>query len=85
MLALDDPTETSNHSAASKLREASADLSVIKRLLEDANATLSADLHPVTQAFVLVLSGQLLALHLALVKGLNPYAPRQLEKITQTM
>ncbi len=90
MLALDDPTENSNHSAASKLREASADLSVISSnalLLTDANATatLPSGLHPVTQAFVLVLSGQLLALHLALAKGLNPDAPRHLKKITKTM
>lgn len=90
MLALNDGTETSNHEAASKLRAASADLSVISSsplLLTEANAavTLPENLHPVTQAFVMVLAGQLLALHLAEAKGLNPDAPRHLNKVTRTM
>lgn len=90
MLALNDETETSNHEAAAKLRAASADLSVFSSnalLMSDANAavTLPPNLHPVTQAFVMILAGQLLALHLATAKGLNPDAPRNLNKVTQTM
>jgi glucosamine--fructose-6-phosphate aminotransferase (isomerizing) len=90
MLAISDDTEASNHDAASKLRAASADLSVVsssETLLADANAavTLPSHLHPVTQAFVMVLVGQLLALHLATAKGLDPDAPRHLNKVTKTM
>ncbi len=90
MLALDDATEPSNHEAADKLRAASADLSVFSSnpvLLGDAHAPveLPQGLHPVTQAFVMILAGQLLALHLATAKGLNPDAPRHLNKVTKTM
>ncbi len=90
MLALDDRTEASNAAAAHKLRAASADLSVVssaQTLRDDATAAISlpAGLHPATQAFVMVLAGQLLALHLATAKGLNPDAPRHLNKVTKTM
>lgn len=90
MLALDDATKASNHAAATKLRAVSADLCVFsssETLRHDALATvtLPTGLHPVTQAFVMVVAGQLLALHLATAKGLDPDAPRHLNKVTKTM
>ncbi len=88
MLALDDATSTSNSEAATKLRAADADLSVIGKgegALGEAAAALPAGYPPVTQAFALVVVGQLLALHLAAAKGLNPDAPRHLNKVTKTM
>jgi glucosamine--fructose-6-phosphate aminotransferase (isomerizing) len=90
MLALNDETETSNLGAAGKLRAADAELSVVSSspaLCDAATAAvrLPAELHPATQAFVIVLAGQLLALHLAAAKGLDPDAPRHLNKVTKTM
>ena len=90
MLALDDATATSNHEAATKLRAANADLSVIgsdEGALGEAVAAapLPPGYPPVTQAFAFVVAGQLLALHLANAKGLNPDAPRHLNKVTKTM
>lgn len=90
MLALSDETETSNLGAAGKLRAADAELSVVSSspaLCAAASAAvrLPAGLHPATQAFVMVLAGQLLALHLATAKGLDPDAPRHLNKVTKTM
>ena len=89
MLALDDATALSNREAAAKLRAANADLSVVssdENVLGEAVAAASLPAgHPVTQAFAFVLVGQLLALHLARAKGLNPDAPRHLNKVTKTM
>lgn len=90
MLALTDATAAPNRDAATKLRAAAADLSVIGgdgALRGEATAAvaLPAGLHPVTQAFVMVLTGQLLALHLAATKGLDPDAPRHLNKVTKTV
>ena len=90
MLALGDATAPSNLEAAAKLHAANADLSVIgsdEKVQREATAAVSLPpgYHPVTQAFAFVLSGQLLALHLASAKGLNPDAPRHLNKVTKTM
>lgn len=90
MLALDDGTLTSNTEAAQKLLEVGADLSVVSSDpalcgLAGAAVTLPGDLHPVSQSFLLVLSGQLLALYLTRAKGLDPDAPRHLNKVTKTM
>ncbi len=90
MLALGDATGASNAEAAAKLRAVNADLSVIgsggEALGEAvAAAALPTGYPPVTQAFALVVAGQLLALHLANAKGLNPDASRHLNKVTKTM
>ena len=89
MLALADATEGSNHAAATKLRAVSADLCVLsssEALRQDATTAVTLPGgHPVTQAFVMVVAGQLLALHLATAKGLDPDAPRNLKKVTKTM
>lgn len=90
LLALGDRTERSSRDAARKLREANAALSVIGssaalRAEADAAVTLPAGLHPVTEAFVMIAAGQLLALHLAAAKGLDPDVPRHLNKVTKTM
>ncbi len=90
MLASGDATAPSNLEAATKLRAANADLSVIgsdKETGSEATAAVSLPpgYPPVTQAFSFVLAGQLLALHLASAKGLNPDAPRHLNKVTKTM
>jgi glutamine---fructose-6-phosphate transaminase (isomerizing) len=90
MLALADRTEPANLGAARKLREANAALSVVTssaalRAEADAALTLPVGLHPVTEAFVMVIMGQLLALYLASAKGLDPDAPRHLNKVTKTL
>ncbi len=90
MLALSDETENSNLEAAGKLRAADAELRVVSSSTALCNAAtaavrLPAGLRPVTQAFVMVLAGQLPALHLATAKGLDPDAPRHLNKVTKTM
>lgn len=90
MLALDDRTLTPNTEAAEKLLEVGADLSVVSSSeglcgLASAAAPLPSGLHPVTQSFLLVLAGQLLALYLTRAKGLDPDAPRHLNKVTKTM
>jgi glucosamine--fructose-6-phosphate aminotransferase (isomerizing) len=90
MLALDDGTLESNLEAAQKLLEVGADLSALSssgELCSRASAAtrLPSGLHPVTQSFLLVLAGQLLALYLTRAKGLDPDAPRHLKKVTKTM
>lgn len=89
MLSLDDGTLRSNTEAAHKLLAVGADLSVLSsdaKLCQAASAaaSLPQGLHPVTQAFLLVLAGQLLALYLTRAKGLDPDAPRHLNKVTKT-
>ncbi|ADI13811.1 SIS domain-containing protein [Truepera radiovictrix] len=90
MLALDDGTLESNLEAERKLLEVGADLSALSSdpgLCDRASAAvrLPSGLHPVTQSFLLVLAGQLLALYLTRAKGLDPDAPRHLNKVTKTM
>ena len=86
LLSIDDATKSSNLEAAAKLRAASADLNIVgAAAVADVAATLPTGLEPVTQAFALMLAGQLLALYLASAKGLDPDAPRHLNKVTKTM
>lgn len=90
LLASNDPTRTSNREVAERLNALGAGLTVVsgdKALLEQASAKiiLPSGLHPVGEAFLQVIVGQLLALHLTLSKGLDPDAPRYLSKVTQTM
>ena len=87
MLSIDDATQESNLEVAAKLRAANADLSLIgtAETADELSVTLPAGLEPVTQAFALMLAGQLLALYLATAKGLDPDAPRHLNKVTKTM
>ena len=87
MLSANDATKGSNLEVAAKLRAANADLSLIgtAETADELSVTLPAGLEPVTQAFALMLAGQLLALYLANAKGLDPDAPRHLNKVTKTM
>ncbi len=86
MLSVDDATKASNLEAAAKLRAAGAALSIVGAAESTAETVspLPAEA-PVTEAFVLMLTGQLLALYLAEAKGLDPDAPRHLNKVTKTM
>lgn len=90
LLGSGDSTLPSNLEVVKRLRELEADLTILsgsERLLAEASApvALPSGLHPATEAFLQVLAGQLLALHLTLSKGLDPDAPRHLKKVTKTM
>ena len=90
LLGTDDETLQSNKDVAERLRDVGADLTVISSKeallgLSSAKVSLPKNLHPVTEAFLQVVAGQLLALHLALSKGINPDAPRHLKKVTKTL
>lgn len=90
LLGSSDETLQSNKDVAERLCEVGADLTVISSQeellgLSSAKVSLPRDLHPVTEAFMQVVVGQLLALHLALSKGINPDAPRHLKKVTKTL
>jgi glucosamine--fructose-6-phosphate aminotransferase (isomerizing) len=90
LLGNNDGTIESNLKVIHKLHDLDADLTVISAagaLLEPANSAvpLMTGLHPVSETFLQVLAGQLLALHLTISKGLNPDAPRHISKVTKTM
>ncbi len=90
LIASDDGTLASNLAVAESLHAIGADLTVISgadALVSQANAAIAlpAGLHPASEAFLQVLAGQLLALHLTRSKGLDPDQPRHLRKVTQTM
>ena len=90
LLGTDDETLQSNKDVAERLRDVGADLTVLSSQqellgLSSAKVSLPQNLHPVTEAFLQVVAGQLLALHLALSKGINPDAPRHLKKVTKTL
>lgn len=75
--------------AAKRVHDAGADLTVVSsdpELLSLANAAipLPAGLSTVAEAFVMVVVGQWTALRLAEERGLDPDAPRHLNKVTQT-
>ena len=89
LLALRDASLTANREVAVRLKEMGADLTVVSAdpdLLALANAAvvLPDDLDPVTEAFAQVVLGQWMALKLAEQRGLDPDAPRNLRKVTQT-
>ncbi len=84
-----DASLDSNAAVAARLREVGADLTVVsgaKPLLEHATAAvaLPGERHEVSDAFLMVIAGQLLALALATSRGVDPDAPRNLLKVTQT-
>ncbi len=90
LLGTADATLESNRQVAQRLVAVAADLTVVSSALDllqlsKSFIALPGGLSPVTEAFLQVLVGQLLALHLTLSKGLNPDAPRHLTKITKTM
>lgn len=90
LLGLGDASLASNRAVAERLRELGADLTVLSgapELLELATSkiALPAGLHPVTEAFLQVVAGQLLALELTRSKGLDPDQPRHLQKVTKTL
>lgn len=90
LLATSDATVESNRLVSARLRELNADLTVVssdRQLLAGANAVvpLPEGLHPATEAFLLVLVGQLLALHLTVSRGNDPDTPRHLSKVTRTI
>lgn len=90
LLGLGDASLASNRAVAERLRELGADLTVLSgvpELLELATSriALPAGLHPVTEAFLQVVAGQLLALQLTRSKGLDPDQPRHLSKVTKTL
>ncbi|MEX2502713.1 MAG: SIS domain-containing protein, partial [Trueperaceae bacterium] len=89
LLGLSDASAPTNIEAANRMREVGADLTVISSdpdLLAVANAPapLPSGLDPLTEAFLMVVAGQWLALQCALQRGLDPDAPRNLRKVTQT-
>jgi len=90
LLACQDGTEASNRVVLDQLHGIAADVVVAgssPSLLEAARnaVALPQGLHPVTESFLLVVVGQLLALYLTHSKGLDPDAPRYLHKVTRTM
>jgi len=90
MLGLDDGTLDSNLEVGKRLRDLGADLTVMSgaaalREVASAAVPLPGGLHGAAEAFLHVLVGQLLALHVTLAKGLDPDAPRHLSKVTKTM
>ncbi len=90
LLGSDDATLASTLLVAKRLRDLEADLTVVSGAeellnLADAPISLPRGLHGASEAFLHVLVGQLLALHLTKAKGLNPDAPRHLSKVTKTM
>lgn len=89
LLALTDASLDANREAALRLAEMGADLTVISAdpdllALASAGVPLPGDLDPVTEAFAQVALGQWMALTLAGERGLDPDAPRNLRKVTQT-
>ena len=90
LLATADDTLESNSQVAARLLELGADLTVIssaESLLAGAHAAvpLARGHHPVTEAFLLVLAGQLLALQLTAARGYDPDKPRNISKVTRTI
>ncbi len=90
LLGLNDGTLASNLEVAQKLGDIGASLTVISGAeallaLAATAVPLPIGTHPAGAAFLQVLAGQLLALHLALGRGLDPDAPRHLSKITKTL
>jgi glucosamine--fructose-6-phosphate aminotransferase (isomerizing) len=90
LLATGDATRESNALVSGRLKELQADLTVVSsagELLAAANTSvpLPTGLHPATEAFVLVLAGQLLALQLAVSRGYDPDQPRNISKVTRTI
>ncbi|MEX2536827.1 MAG: SIS domain-containing protein [Trueperaceae bacterium] len=90
LLATGDATRESNAQVSARLHELKADLTVVsseRELLASAHAAipLPQGLHSATEAFLLVLIGQLLALHLAVARGYDPDRPRNISKVTRTI
>ncbi len=90
LFGLADASNESNLAVAKRLRDLNADLTVVSsvpELLElgESRIALPGGLHPVTEAFLQVLAGQVLALELTRSKGLDPDAPRNLSKVTKTL
>ncbi|HEX7005479.1 MAG TPA: SIS domain-containing protein [Trueperaceae bacterium] len=90
LLATADHTLDSNSEVAARLLGLGADLTVISSagsLLAGAHAAvrLPGNRHPVTESFLLVLAGQLLALQLAAARGYDPDRPRNISKVTRTI
>ncbi len=89
LLGLHDASAATNLEAANRIREVGADLTVVSAdpdLLRVAAAPvpLAPGAHPLTEAFLHVIAGQWLALRCATERGLDPDAPRNLRKVTQT-
>lgn len=89
LLGLGDASAATNREAAERMREAGADLTVLSSDpgsldLAAAPIPLDAELPPVAEAFVQVVAGQWLALQVARQRGLDPDAPRNIRKVTQT-
>lgn len=89
VLAATDATLDANREAVARLREAGAAVTVIggdAALRAEAHAAvaLPEGLGPAAQAFAQVVAGQLLALRLTEARGLDPDAPRHLNKVTRT-
>ena len=90
MLAASGVTLEVNREVALRLGDLGADLIAVTSdevILERARAkvALPSGLHEVTEVFLQTVIGQLLALGLAEAKGLNPDAPRHLNKVTKTL
>jgi glucosamine--fructose-6-phosphate aminotransferase (isomerizing) len=90
VFGVQDATSDSNLLIAKRLRELGADLTVVSSVPELLDTALTPialprDLHPVTEAFLHVVVGQLLSLKLVEARGLDPDQPRNLMKVTQTL
>ena len=78
------------HDLAGELRRRGAELLVISEspqalALAKTPLPMATPLPEWLSPFVAILPGQLMALHLALSKGLNPDVPRGLHKVTKTL
>ncbi|NBC95691.1 MAG: SIS domain-containing protein [Deinococcus-Thermus bacterium] len=89
LLGVADASAETTREAARRIAEAGADLTVVAsdpELLAVAAAPvpLPGGLPPLAEAFLHVVAGQWMALQLAGQRGLDPDAPRHLQKVTQT-
>ncbi len=90
LLGMDDVSSATTLEAAVKLKTTGAHLMVMasnQDLLSQASTPipLPPETSPVVQAFLHVVGGQWLALRTAQERGLDPDAPRHLNKVTQTL
>ena len=90
LMGLSDATRSSNEQLLTRLTEIGADVTVVsadRDLLEmgRTRVPLPSGLHPATEAFLHVLVGQLMSLHLTSTLGLDPDQPRNLKKVTTTV